>query len=68
MEKKIVAISEDSLNMISGGNSDEKLSSKDGPFEVTCCGCGGIALVPFKPRRDRPVYCTDCWNSLMENK
>ena len=29
--------------------------------EVVCAGCGGIAKVPFVPRGDRPVYCSDCF-------
>lgn len=30
-------------------------------FEVTCDSCGKPARVPFKPRGDRPVYCSDCF-------
>jgi CxxC-x17-CxxC domain-containing protein len=29
---------------------------------VTCSACGGEARVPFVPRGDRPVYCSDCFN------
>lgn len=29
--------------------------------EVTCSECGGSARVPFKPRGDRPVYCSTCF-------
>ena len=32
-------------------------------FEVTCAGCGGIARVPFQPRGDKPVYCSDCFRA-----
>ncbi|HYM14097.1 MAG TPA: zinc-ribbon domain containing protein [Dehalococcoidia bacterium] len=28
---------------------------------VTCANCGGNATVPFVPRLDRPVYCSDCF-------
>jgi CxxC-x17-CxxC domain-containing protein len=28
---------------------------------VTCAGCGRDASVPFVPRLDRPVYCSDCF-------
>ena len=31
--------------------------------EVTCASCGGIARVPFIPRGDRPVYCSDCFRA-----
>jgi CxxC-x17-CxxC domain-containing protein len=28
---------------------------------VTCASCGGEANVPFVPRNDKPVYCSDCF-------
>lgn len=28
---------------------------------VTCSRCGREAQVPFVPRGDRPVYCSDCF-------
>ncbi len=30
-------------------------------FEATCSSCGNVARVPFKPRGDKPVYCSDCF-------
>ncbi len=31
-------------------------------FHITvCAGCGGEARVPFVPRGDRPVYCSNCF-------
>jgi CxxC-x17-CxxC domain-containing protein len=30
-------------------------------FTVTCSSCGKDAQVPFEPRGDRPVYCSDCF-------
>jgi CxxC-x17-CxxC domain-containing protein len=32
-------------------------------YEVTCANCGGIARVPFQPRGDKPVYCSDCFRA-----
>jgi CxxC-x17-CxxC domain-containing protein len=29
--------------------------------ETVCAACGGIARVPFLPRGDRPVYCSNCF-------
>ncbi len=29
---------------------------------VVCAECGKDTEVPFKPRGDRPVYCSDCFN------
>jgi CxxC-x17-CxxC domain-containing protein len=31
--------------------------------EVTCASCGGVARVPFVPRGDRPVYCSECFRA-----
>ncbi len=31
-------------------------------FEAVCSDCGGAASVPFKPRGDRPVYCSNCFD------
>jgi len=30
-------------------------------FSAVCSNCGKEALVPFQPRTDRPVYCSDCF-------
>ena len=32
-------------------------------FSATCSSCGNEARVPFQPRGDKPVYCTDCFSS-----
>jgi CxxC-x17-CxxC domain-containing protein len=31
-------------------------------FMAICCECGQEAQLPFKPRGDRPVYCSDCFS------
>ncbi len=28
---------------------------------ATCAECGGEAKVPFKPKNDRPIYCSECF-------
>jgi len=33
-------------------------------FTATCASCGAEARVPFKPREDRPVYCSDCFAKM----
>jgi CxxC-x17-CxxC domain-containing protein len=33
-------------------------------FAVICSNCGNQAQVPFKPRMDRPVYCSDCFRQV----
>jgi len=30
-------------------------------FDAVCAGCGKPCKVPFEPRTDRPVYCSDCF-------
>jgi len=30
-------------------------------FTVICADCGKATEVPFEPREDRPVYCSDCY-------
>lgn len=31
--------------------------------EAVCASCGRQTTVPFVPREDRPVYCSDCFQS-----
>jgi len=35
-------------------------------FTAVCAGCGKEARVPFKPREDRPVYCSDCFAKMKD--
>lgn len=30
-------------------------------FPAVCATCGKSTTVPFQPRQDRPVYCSDCY-------
>jgi CxxC-x17-CxxC domain-containing protein len=30
-------------------------------YSATCSTCGREARVPFQPRGDKPVYCSDCF-------
>ncbi len=32
-------------------------------YETTCANCGRPTSVPFIPREDRPVYCSDCYQA-----
>ena len=32
-------------------------------YPVVCAECGKDTSVPFLPRGDRPVYCSDCFSS-----
>lgn len=31
---------------------------------VTCANCGVQTEVPFQPRQDKPVYCSDCYSKV----
>ena len=33
-------------------------------FPVVCAQCGKDTEVPFQPREDRPVYCSDCYSKV----
>lgn len=37
-------------------------------FTATCASCGAEAKVPFQPREDRPVYCSDCFAKIKEQQ
>ncbi len=30
-------------------------------YDAVCSACGAACKVPFQPREDRPVYCSDCF-------
>ena len=32
--------------------------------DATCAACGKPTQVPFLPREDRPVYCSECFASI----
>jgi CxxC-x17-CxxC domain-containing protein len=33
-------------------------------FPATCASCGKATEVPFQPRGDKPVYCSDCYRAV----
>ena len=50
----------------SNGNTYRNDSYENSPqcemFPAVCAECGKATKVPFKPSKDRPVYCSDCYN------
>ena len=38
-----------------GRNSERQM------FDAVCSECGKPCKVPFQPRNDRPIYCSDCF-------
>ncbi|TMC58497.1 MAG: zinc-binding protein [Chloroflexi bacterium] len=37
-------------------------------FTATCSNCGREARVPFQPRGDKPVYCSDCFEKMRSTR
>lgn len=33
-------------------------------YPAVCASCGVQTEVPFRPRNDRPVYCSDCFRKM----
>lgn len=44
-----------------GGNGGGYGSSPREMYPAVCAQCGKQTEVPFQPRGDRPVYCSDCF-------
>lgn len=37
-------------------------------YPTICASCGRETTVPFIPREDRPVYCSDCYQAQRANR
>ena len=35
---------------------------------AVCAQCGTDTTVPFRPRGDRPVYCSDCFSKMRDDR
>ncbi|MBQ8611504.1 MAG: zinc-ribbon domain containing protein [Oscillospiraceae bacterium] len=49
---------------------DARKNAGKGPrtlYTSVCAACGKEARVPFEPREDRPVYCSECFARMKEN-
>ena len=45
-----------------GGYADDGYGRREREmFPAVCAECGKDTMVPFRPREDRPVYCSDCF-------
>ncbi len=49
------------LNSGGGGMGDGYGRPPRQMFPAVCAQCGTETEVPFQPRGDRPVYCSDCY-------
>jgi CxxC-x17-CxxC domain-containing protein len=43
------------------GGGDRGYSAPRQMYPATCGACGKATQVPFQPRGDKPVYCSDCY-------
>lgn len=46
-----------------GQQSSSPRASRE-QHEAICAQCGQTTMVPFIPRENRPVYCSDCFQSV----
>ncbi|MEN8614400.1 CxxC-x17-CxxC domain-containing protein [Dehalogenimonas sp. THU2] len=37
-------------------------------YPAVCAACGQNTQVPFQPRGDKPVYCSDCFRKVGSNR
>ena len=37
-------------------------------YDAVCANCGVQTQVPFLPRQDRPVYCSDCFSKMRPDR
>jgi len=44
-----------------GSQSSSSHATRGEQYEAICATCGRATVVPFMPREDRPVYCSDCF-------
>ena len=47
---------------------DSGFGSRRQMFPAICAECGKDTEVPFEPREDRPVYCSDCYSRIRLNR
>lgn len=45
-----------------GGGSGS--GSRRQMYPATCAACGAQTEVPFEPRLDKPVYCSQCYSAM----
>ena len=47
-----------------GGGYERSERPRRQMFPAVCSSCGKDTEVPFQPRGDKPVYCSDCFESV----
>ncbi len=49
-------------------NSNSSYGAPRQMFPATCAECGQSTEVPFQPRGDKPVYCSDCYRKIRPSR
>lgn len=47
-------------SQFNGGSSERRQREM---YDAVCADCGRETKIPFKPRLDKPVYCSDCFSN-----
>jgi CxxC-x17-CxxC domain-containing protein len=47
---------------------NDSYGSRRQMFPAVCAECGKDTQVPFEPREERPVYCSDCYRKVRLNR
>jgi CxxC-x17-CxxC domain-containing protein len=50
------------------GNGGSGSRAQRQMFPAKCAQCGKDTEVPFEPRGDKPVYCSDCYRKVRDSK
>jgi len=50
------------------GSSGNSYGSRRQMFPAVCAECGKDTQVPFEPRGDKPVYCSDCYRKVRQRQ
>jgi CxxC-x17-CxxC domain-containing protein len=51
-----------------GGGGGGSFGQRREMFPAVCAQCGKDTEVPFQPRGDRPVYCSDCFRAMPRDR
>ncbi len=50
------------------GNDGPGYRTQRQMFPAVCAECGKDTQLPFEPRGDKPVYCSDCYRKVRINR
>ncbi|HQF36278.1 MAG TPA: hypothetical protein PLL26_01380 [Candidatus Dojkabacteria bacterium] len=50
------------------GNFRDRSSGRKEMFDAICDQCGKNCKVPFRPTNSKPIYCSECFESVEKNR